>query len=226
MYVAAAEENLRNIERLLEPSPGDSSLVDLGANDGSLTMRLAGVAAATEVHGVEIVREQARRAADHGVVVVESNLNERLPYSDQTFDVVCSNQVIEHLMDTDRFLEEIMRILKPGGYAVISTENLASWHNVGALMLGWQPFSLTNVSYRSIGNPLSLGRGKSWPWKSWQHVRVFSFRGLRELFALHGFDVEAIVGAGYFPFPAPVGRRDPRHAMFLTVKARRPITGE
>jgi hypothetical protein len=99
---------------------------------------------------------------------------------------------------------------------VVSTENLASWHNIGALILGWQPFSLTNVSYRSLGNPLSLHRGKTWPWESWQHVRVFAYRGLRELFEAHGFMVEAVLGAGYFPLPSAFGRSDPRQAMFLT----------
>ena len=62
--------------------------------------------------------------------------------------------------------------------------------------------------------------------KSWEHVRVFSFRGLRELFTSHGFRVEKVLGGGYYPFPASLGRRDVRHAAFLTVKARRPATGD
>jgi methionine biosynthesis protein MetW len=223
MWLAAHDENVANIERLLEPSIGNSSLVDLGADDGELTERFAQVVGATEVHGVEIVQEQAQKAAGRGIVIVAADLNEPLPYDDETFDVVCSNQVIEHLANTDRFLTEMFRILKRGGYAVVSTENLSSWHNIGALILGWQPFSLSNVSYRSLGNPLSLHRGETWPWPSWQHVRVFAYRGLRELFAAHSFDVETVLGAGYFPLSAGYGRRDPRHAMFLTVKARRPV---
>lgn len=221
MFEAAHDANLSNIEQLLEPGTANS-LVDLGANDGSLTRRFAEIARADEVHAVEIVEEQAEKAAQRGIVVAGADLNETLPYDDEAFDVVCSNQVIEHLVDTDMFVSEIFRILRPGGYAVVSTENLASWHNIGALVFGWQPFSLSNVSFRSIGNPLSLHRGESWPWKSWQHMRVFAYQGLRELFAAHGFRVEALLGAGYFPFPAGLGRRDPRHAMFLTVKARRP----
>jgi SAM-dependent methyltransferase len=222
MFVAAHDENVANIERLLEPSEESLSFVDLGANDGSLTERFAQAVGATEVHGVEIVQEQAQKAADRGIVIAAADLNEALPYADETFDVVCSNQVIEHLLSTDTFLAETFRILKRGGYAVVSTENLSSWHNIGALILGWQPFSLSNVSCRSLGNPLALHRGETWPWASWQHVRVFAYRGLRELFAAHGFSVEAVLGAGYFPLAAGFGQRDPRHAMFLTVKARRP----
>jgi hypothetical protein len=106
---------------------------------------------------------------------------------------------------------------------VVSTENLAGWHNIVALVAGWQPFSLVNVSHQSgaLGNPLALHRGESFPWESWEHMRVFAYRGLGELFSAHQLDVETIVGAGYFPLPARVGRWDPRHAAFITVKARK-----
>ena len=220
MFDAAHDENLANIEAMLEPA---SSFLDLGANDGVLTDRLARIAGASKVHGVEIVREQAALAAARGITIAEADLNDDLPYEDESFDAVCSNQVIEHLLDVDRFLTEILRVLKPGGYAVVSTENLASWHNVGALVMGWQPFSLSNFNARGgLGNPLALHRGEQGRWQSWEHVRVFAYRGLRELFASYGFEVEDVRGAGYFPLPAGLGRRDARHAMFITVKARRP----
>lgn len=48
-----------------------------------------------------------------------------------------SNQVIEHLYDTDNFVAEVHRILRSGGTAVVSTEKAASWHT-GSLLLGWQ----------------------------------------------------------------------------------------
>jgi SAM-dependent methyltransferase len=218
----AAKRNVANIERLIDP--GDASvLVDLGCDDGSLTVRLAARAGATEVHGVEIVEERARIAAERGIRISSTDLNEALPYANGTFDLVCSNQVIEHLLDTDLFVREIKRVLKPGGYAVVSTENLASWHNIASLLAGWQPFSLVNVSHQhgSIGNPLAAHRGERFPWKSWEHVRVFAYRGLADLFSVHGLGVEAMVGAGYFPLPARVGRWDPRHAAFITTRVRK-----
>lgn len=224
LYESAADENVRAIEGLLEAAGTDASLVDLGCDDGSLTARWAARTGTSALHGVEIVEERARLAEERGVDVTRSDLNERLPFEDAMFGVVCSNQVIEHLRDTDLFVAEIFRILRPGGYAVVSTENLASWHNIASLLFGWQPFSLTNVSHASggIGNPLAVHRGQAFEWKSWEHVRVFAYRGLSELFSTHGFEVEAVTGAGYFPLPARFGRADPRHAAFITVKARRP----
>jgi 2-polyprenyl-3-methyl-5-hydroxy-6-metoxy-1,4-benzoquinol methylase len=150
----AAERNVTNIERLIDP--GDASiLLDLGCDDGSLTVRLAARAGATEIHGVEIVDERARIAAERGIQISPNDLNEPLAYADGTFDLVCTNQVIEHLVETELFVREIKRVLKPEGYAVVPTENLASWHNIASLFEGWQPFSLVNVSHEhgSIGNP-------------------------------------------------------------------------
>jgi len=84
--------------------------------------------------------------------------------ADASFDVVHANPVIEHVFDLDRFVSEIKRVLAPGGRAIICTENLASWHNVAALFLGFQPFSTTNISEtRPIGNPFALHVGDGLP---------------------------------------------------------------
>lgn len=47
--------------------------------------------------------------------------NESLPYEDSSFDWVFSKSVIEHVENTDRFMKEIFRVLKPQGRAVIMT---------------------------------------------------------------------------------------------------------
>ena len=42
----------------------------------------------------------------------------RLPYEDETFDVVISTQVLEHAQNKDTCLREIRRVLKPGGWSM------------------------------------------------------------------------------------------------------------
>lgn len=220
LFNNAFEYNKRNILELLK-SEQAKNLCDLGCDDGLRTIELAKKTKIKEVFGVEVDESQAKKALERGVKVEISDLNNSLPFSNGFFDIVHANQVIEHLYDTDKFVEEIHRVLKKGGVAIISTENLASWHNIFALLFGWQPFSSTNISSKSIGNPLAIWTGRQDDRSSWQHHRIFSYRGLKELFEDKGFVVEKILGAGYYPWPAFFGNLDKRHCHFMTFKIKK-----
>jgi SAM-dependent methyltransferase len=224
MFDAAMDQNIDNVAGFVStfPSHTDVSILDLGSWDGANLERYAPRGA--RLTGVEMSRDAAMLALQRSVHIVQADLNRPLPFRNETFHVVTSNQVIEHLYDTDVFLHESYRVLRPGGLIVVSTENLASWHNVFALLLGWQAFSLTNVSHANpgLGNPLANLRGSEPLEKGWEHLRIFSYRGMQELLRCHGFTRVRITGSGYYPLPAGVGRIDPRHAAFITVAANRP----
>jgi SAM-dependent methyltransferase len=209
---------------------GDASTLalDVGCDDGEWTeiVRNKLDIPPERVAGMEIVPERAELARARGFDVRIADLNEDWPFRDRSFDVVHANQVIEHVTRLDHFVQETRRVLRPGGRAVICTENLGSWHNVAALALGYQPFSLTNISARRrIGNPLALHAGEPVPRESWQHVHVLSLAALRDIFAAHGFTVKAGWGAGYHPFrgrlASRLAKRDPGHAHFIGVVAER-----
>lgn len=221
-FDAAMNLNRQNILAMC-PRGGDD-LLDLGCDDGEWSLQVANAAQPKTVHGIEIVPERAAAAKDRGIQVTIADLAARLPLPSESFDLVHANQVIEHVADIDLFAAEVFRVLRPGGTVVISTENASSWHNVLALALGWQMFSLTNLSERGagIGNPLALHRGKSGHLKTWTHKVIFSYRGLREFFQAHGFCVQCIRGAGYYPLPAKMGCFDVRHSHFLTLAAKKP----
>ena len=224
MYEHAAEMNRQNLMRLAA-SDGGSVLLDLGCDDGQWTQRLAAAVGAKEVHGVEVVDEQARKAEKAGVRVLVADLNKPLTeLPSNYFDVIHANQVIEHVANVDLFVAEVFRLLKPGGHAVISTENGSSWHNIFAAIMGWQIFSLSNVSSlkAGLGNPCAIHRGSDTPYTgTWTHKTIFNYRGLIEMFEAHGFRDVKIAGAGYFPLPAFLGRIDARHSAFITVFGRK-----
>lgn len=207
-----------------------TSLLDLGCHDGSWTSALVEAAGSQlrRTCGVEIVPNAGDEARRRGIEVVATDLNDPLPYTDAIFDLVHANQVIEHLADLDRFVSELARVLRPGGRGIVCTENLASWHNVAALALGYMPFSLTNISERgAVGNPFGLaGTPPEELARSWFHTRVLTAVGLAQLFELHGFRVSERFGAGYHPLPPAVAQRiaarDVRHAAFIGIVAEKP----
>jgi SAM-dependent methyltransferase len=224
MRKQAVSDYSRCILKCIEPSLREIALLDCGCDDGEWTLQLGARIGSVRLHGIEIVEERRQAALRKGVLAEPGDLNGPFPFGDEQFEIVHANQVIEHLKDTDNFITEIWRTLKPGGYAVICTENLSSWHNIFSLLLGWQPFSLTNVCEKrfQIGNPLAIHYdvAPSNP-QSWQHNRVFAYRGLKEIFAVHGFVIEHIEGSGYYPLPNCLSKLDPRHAAFLTLKIRK-----
>jgi SAM-dependent methyltransferase len=221
----AAETFTANQHHILDLIAPDSyaSICDLGCDDGAWSLEVAKVAHAKRIFGVEIVGDRAQLARQRGLEVAIADLNQPLPFDEGAFDLVHANQVIEHVSDLDTFLAEIRRVLRPGGVSIISTENASSWHNIGAAVLGWQIFSLTNVSRRTggIGNPFALHRGERPEHASWTHKTVFNYRGLVEIMDLYGLQPVAVRGAGYHPLPPVIGRLDPRHAHLLAVKAVR-----
>lgn len=215
-------------EQILELAPESDRLLDVGCHDGEWTAAVAKAARATAVSGIESVEAAADQARARGYDVRAGDLEERWPFDDDSFDLVHANQVIEHVKRLDHFVEETSRVLAPGGTALICTENLASWHNVGALLLGMQPFSYTNISKKgAIGNRFALhvddeaGQG---PGESWQHIHVVTMEALRGIFEAHGFTVHAMFGSGYYPAVGraadALARRDPRHAHFIGIVAQ------
>ena len=227
LFAAAEADNLEQIRGALSslrsPDSGRTlRILDLGCWDGHNARYYSPEGA--EMHGMELDRGVLREARSIGIRATCSTLNADLPIRDESFDAISSNQVIEHLSDTDIFLAESFRVLRPGGHVVVSTENMSSWHNLAALLLGWQAFSLTNITDKrsGIGNPMALLRDTEPVDKGWEHHRIFSYRGLKELLEAHGFIEVRILGAGYYPLPSRVAHWDPRHAAFITAVGRKP----
>lgn len=113
---------------------------------------------------------------------------QKMELPDESFDLVVSNQVLEHIYAPDEALKEVFRVLKPGGKAVFTTPNLAAWYNRIGLLFGYQPFNYTpSPGYRNIGFPGFVNKDNIF-----DHPRVFTHKALKELFQLVGFEVEKL----------------------------------
>jgi SAM-dependent methyltransferase len=211
------------------------SLVDVGCGDGALLFRYL-KKTPPEFYGVEGAPDLTAAAEKRGIKISNFDLNGRWPYETNKFDVVFSSQVIEHVHNTRLFVEEAYRVLKPGGTAIVASENLCSLLNCAALFLGYTPFSLMQVCGRFLGNPLGLHYNEPIPEHVpidhpafsgvSGHIRVLTVRQAREIFALAGFEVEAW-SVSILPLPDWLSRflekfiRQRGH--YLIVQARKPL---
>ncbi len=114
LYNKTEKNNEVNIFSLLEFNP-NAVLLDCGCGDGEFTLRVASKIGTQDIFGIEIVEDLVYKAKQRGAIVKQADLNRRFPFEKETIDVVCANQIIEHLSDTDNFISEIYRILKWGG---------------------------------------------------------------------------------------------------------------
>jgi len=118
---------------------------------------------------------------------------EDLPFRDNYFDLIFAREVLEHIFQPNKFIDETKRILKKGGKIVISTPNLNSWHVRLLVLFGYAPTNYTPYPGKTYGKPKFF---KTKP--KYDHVRVFPYRALKEIFNTNGFVLEKIHGTMTF----------------------------
>jgi SAM-dependent methyltransferase len=113
---------------------GQATFLDLGCSNGTdiflfhdlfqqlgipfaRVVGMEGDLAAREIF--ELRREWSRK----NIEFVPGNVEEPLPFPDHAFDCVYCSEVMEHLIDPEKFCAEISRILKPNGLLILTTPN-------------------------------------------------------------------------------------------------------
>jgi SAM-dependent methyltransferase len=122
-----------------------------------------------------------------------------LPFTTSSFDLVVSDDVVGHLVDTDQYAREVHRVLRPGGLLLLSTPNLAAWFNRLALLLGSQPALIEDSSERVFGQPGDDVVG---------HLRLFTWKSTRQFLMHHGFEVIELAGTRFEAMTGVAGAVD------------------
>jgi SAM-dependent methyltransferase len=108
------------------PAAG-SRVLDVGAGEGYFSRRMKELG--MQVEACDFLTENFKCA---DIPILKANLNEAIPCESDTYDCVVSIEVVEHIENHFRFMSELMRVLKPGGVAIITTPNVlnlpARWH--------------------------------------------------------------------------------------------------
>jgi SAM-dependent methyltransferase len=99
------------VQEWLNAQPGEY-ILDLGCGDGHLSQRIADTGA--RVLGVDASPEMIAAARERGIEAEQAKA-EALPFRDATFDAVFSNAVLHWVRGQDAMLDQVFRVLKPGG---------------------------------------------------------------------------------------------------------------
>lgn len=122
-FVGRRELFGREIARLgLEPS---SRVVDVGTGTGA-GLRLLRELGFSDVQGVDMSEDAIRHCALKNLGQVQKGDACALPFADASCDLVCATDVIEHVIDDARALDEISRVLRPGAHALLTVPAFAS----------------------------------------------------------------------------------------------------
>jgi SAM-dependent methyltransferase len=105
--------------------PHDSLVLDVGTGTGT-NLRLLRDLGFGRVTGIDQSPEAIRFCAEKGLGDVKQADACGLPFPDQTFDLIFATDVIEHVDDDFSALRELRRVLKPGGYLLLTVPAFAA----------------------------------------------------------------------------------------------------
>ena len=142
-FYSSGAESLAHFDGALRSSGTSfedaASIFEFGVGCGRIARWLAPLAGDHQLHGSDIDEWAIRwcqRRLPFGSFIVNGELPP-LAYEDDSFDLVYSHSVFTHLDQAHQraWLEEIRRVLKPGGWAALTTHGEVS---IGRLVRGFR----------------------------------------------------------------------------------------
>jgi 2-polyprenyl-3-methyl-5-hydroxy-6-metoxy-1,4-benzoquinol methylase len=141
-----------HVERVLIEHGASGKVLDFGAGKGSLIQRLYDKKMFLTCIATDLMPRSEQ--VDSPIAWQINDLNQRTSFDDQSFDVVVSVEVIEHLENPRATVREWARLLKPGGLLVFSTPNNESYRSIVALIFRGHYAAFGDSSYPAHITPL------------------------------------------------------------------------
>jgi SAM-dependent methyltransferase len=167
----AGQERRLEMIRQAAGDRNNGCILEDGCGVGSYLARLAEQASLAV--GLEIELERAREAHAKGPSTL-GGVGEHLPFPASTFDLVLSHEVLEHVQDDQQAVNEIIRVLKPGGRLALFVPNRG------------YPFETHGLYWKGtyhFGNiPLINYLPRAWRDRLAPHVNIYTRKDLERLF--------------------------------------------
>ena len=135
LFIRQALSNFLERDTELSKTFAGLRILDVGCGGGLLTEPLKRLGA--DVTGLDASGEAIEAAKDHASVVgldIDYRIGDlsTIPNELDQFDVVIASEVIEHVPDPQSFIEEIHKLISPGGKLIITTLNRSLMSLLGA----------------------------------------------------------------------------------------------
>ncbi len=201
VWRSGQERRLQMLTR--QVSLADSRFLEAGCGNGLYSAQiLQRFDVLVDAFDIEYERvAEARHVVPRAVIA----RGEALPYPSNCFDVVFSNEVIEHVEDDAGFAAEMVRVLRPGGRLALFCPN--RWYPVEQHGHYWKG------EYHFGNTPLINYLPDRWRNKLAPHVRTYTARGIRRLF--EDLPVTIVHHSRIFGGYDNIVRRRPRIGKFI-----------
>ena len=123
----------RRLDKIREWADLDGRILDNGCGLGTYLNAFAPFS--DQRFGLEVEPERAVQALPTATGIAQA-VGEQLPFASDTFDLVFSNEVIEHVQDDALYAAEMVRVTKPGGRVLLFCPN--RWYPVEQHGVFWR----------------------------------------------------------------------------------------
>lgn len=109
----------KRVQIMLKELGSAGRALDAGCGEGYVLSKMV----SPDAVGLDISRtaiERASKASDATLVLGDA---ERMPFSDSYFDAAICSETLEHTVNPRRVVEELSRVVRPGGKIILSTPN-------------------------------------------------------------------------------------------------------
>lgn len=169
--------------------PGARRILDVGCGAGGFGATLrAQYGHSAQIEAIEAVPSQATRARSSGSYdAVRDGYYPDAVEAGSLYDLICFNDVLEHIYDPWRVLVDTKKLLNSGGSVVAAIPNVQYYPLIKQLIMGDWTYTDTGILDRT-------------------HIRFFTRSTMIEMFERAGYHVDVIYGANSRLAPKSVGK--------------------